>query len=204
MKLYWHPVSLMPWRVKIALAEKGLTTEDVVIDLPGGAARTPEFLALNPFGQTPVLEDGDLVISESTAILEYLDERFPDPPLMPKTAAGRALARQYMGWSTDTWPFAWKRWVAPHSIGVPAGPEALQRGKAELSAHLDALARPLSTDDWLAGDYSLADICYAPLVLMASRFGLAEAIAERPPVARWYDRLMARPAVREGMAMLLG
>lgn len=204
MKLYWHPVSLMPWRVKITLAEKGVSAEEVIVDLPGGGSRTPEFLALNPFGQTPVLEDDGLVIAESTAILEYLDERFPDPPLMPRTAAGRALARQYMGWSTDTWPFAWKRWVAPHAIGVAPGPEAAEQGKAELTAHLDALARPLSGADWLVGDYSLADICYAPLVLMAARFGLDGAIAERPPVARWFDRLTSRPAVREGMAMLLG
>lgn len=204
MKLYWHPVSLMPWRVKIALAEKGVAAEDVIIDLPGGASRAPEFLALNPFGQTPVLEDDGLIVAESTAILEYLDERFPEPPLMPKDAAGRAIARQYMGWSTDTWPFAWKRWVAPHSIGVAPGPETREQGKAELTAHLDVLARPLSRGDWLAGDYSLADICYAPLVLMASRFGLEEAIAARPPVAEWLDRLTSRPAVREGMAMLLG
>ncbi|MCF8505289.1 MAG: glutathione S-transferase N-terminal domain-containing protein [Caulobacter sp.] len=51
MKLYWHPVSLMPWRVRIALAEKGLAYEEVVIDLPGGGSHQPEFLALNPSGR---------------------------------------------------------------------------------------------------------------------------------------------------------
>lgn len=204
MKLYWHPVSLMPWRVRIALAEKGLSCEEEIVDLPGGASRQPAFLALNPFGQVPVLQDGGAVIAESTAILEYLEELVPEPRLMPAAPAARALVRQLMGWSTDTWPFSWKRWIAPQSIGIPPGPEVAARGRQELTAHLDVLAKRLAAADWLVDDYSLADICYAPLVVVAARAGLAEEIDARPAVAAWIDRLKARPAVREGMGMLLG
>lgn len=204
MKLYWHPVSLMPWRVRIALAEKDLPCEEEIIDLPGGAGRQPAFLALNPFGQVPVLEDEGTAIAESTAILEYLEELQPAPPLMPAAPAARAVVRQLMGWSTDIWPFSFKRWIAPHSLGVPPGAETAAQGRAELTAHLDVLDRRLAGADWLVGDYSLADICYAPLVVVAARAGLDTEIAARPAVAGWVERLAARPGVLAGMGMLLG
>jgi len=92
MKLYWHPFSIFPRRVRIALLEKGIAWDDVMIDLPGGAHRSADFRRLNPFAQVPVLQDGDLVISESVAILEYLEDRYPAPALMPAGAAGRARA----------------------------------------------------------------------------------------------------------------
>lgn len=119
MKLYWHPVSLMPWRVRIALAEKSLAYEEVIIDLPGGASHRPEFLVLNPFGQVPVLEDEGMTFAESTAILEYLEDKHPEPALMPPSAPARADVRQLMCWSNGPWMMSWKRgwrplhWVFP-------------------------------------------------------------------------------------------
>src|SRR5206468_12483122 len=83
MKLYWHPFSIIPRRVRIAFREKGIPCDEVEVDLPGGAPRGPEFRRVNPFAQVPVLEDGDLIVSESVAILEYLEERFPTPALLP-------------------------------------------------------------------------------------------------------------------------
>lgn len=200
MKLYWHPVSLMPWRVRIALAEKGLDYEETVIDLPGGASHQPDFLALNPFGQVPVVEDGGAAIAESTAILEYIEESHPYPALMPDSPAARADVRQLMCWSNGPWMMSWKRWVAPASLGFPDTPDMRAQGKAELEHHLGILAARLDTSPWLAGDYSLADICYAPLVLMADRMGLSGG----PSVSSWLDRLRARPAVQAAMGPILG
>jgi len=93
MKLWWHPFSVFPRRVRIAAREKGLACEEMVVDLPGGALKQPEFLRLNPFGQVPVLEDGGLVIAESVAILEYLEEVHPTPALLPREALDRARVR---------------------------------------------------------------------------------------------------------------
>src|SRR5262245_11717189 len=98
----------MPWRVRIALAEKRVDCELAQVDVPAAQQLSPDFLKLNPFGQIPVLEDEGVVVSESIAILEYLEERFPEPALMPADAVSRALARQWMGWSNDYWPSAWK------------------------------------------------------------------------------------------------
>lgn len=204
MKLYWHPVSLMPWRVRIALAEKALDCEEVVIDLPGGASHRPEFLALNPFGQVPVLEDDGKSFAESTAILEYIEETHPQPALMPALAAARADVRQLMCWSNGPWMTSWKRWAAPASMGFPDTPEIRAQGREELGQHVAVLADRLDRSPWLAGDYSLADICYAPLLLIADRAGLSAEVSASPSVAGWLDRLRERPAVQAAMGPFLG
>jgi glutathione S-transferase len=199
MRLYWHPFSIMPWRVRIAIREKGLDCEETEIDIPGGAQRSPAFLRLNPFGQLPVLEDGNLVISESIAILEYLEERYPQPPLMPRDSASRAAVRQLMLWGTDYWPPAWKQWMAPRMGQGDAAAPSVQEGRAELARHLDLLADRLEGHDWLVGAYSLADVCYAPLVLVLDRVGLGDLVTQRPAIAAWVTRLLERPAVRDAM-----
>lgn len=204
MKLYWHPVSVTPWRVRITLAEKGLACEDQVIDLPGGASRQPEFLALNPFAQVPVLEDDGRAFAESTAILEYLEETHPRPALMPASPAARADVRQLMCWSNGPWMTSWKRWAAPASMGFPDTAEIRAQGRKELGQHVTVLADRLDQSLWLAGDYSLADICYAPLLLIADRAGLSPEVSARQPLRAWLSRLRERPAVQAAMGPLLG
>jgi glutathione S-transferase len=199
MKLYWHPLSLIPWRVRIALHEKGATYEEVQVDVYSSPQRSPEFLRLNPFGQIPVLEDDGLVIAESLAILEYLEERYPVPALMPVDVGARAIARQWMCWSTDYWPTAWKKWIAPRIPGGTWTNESVSEGRREIAAHLDVLEARLTEREWLVERYSLADVCYAPLVLVLDRVDLAEEVSTRPAVSRWVDRLRQRPAVQATM-----
>jgi len=198
MKLYWHPFSVFPRRVRIALREKSIPHEEVVVDLPGGAHRAPEFLRLNPFGQMPVLEDGGLVVSESIAILEYLEERHPRPALLPADAASRASARQLMLWSGDYLAPAWKAWLAPRfSPDMPPDDPSVRDGRDRVAMHLDVLETRLGTASWLVGDYSLADVCYAPFVTTFTLIGLGDLLDTRPAVHAWVERLTARPAVRD-------
>jgi glutathione S-transferase len=199
VKLHWHPFSIIPWRIRIALREKGLSCEEEKVNVYSSSQRNAEFLRLNPFGQIPVLEDGDLVIAESIAILEYLEETHPHPPLMPTSPAARAIVRQFMCWSTDYWPPAWKKWMAPRLPGAVWTDESVAQGRKEIAAHLDVLESRLATRDWLVTGYSLADICYAPLVLVLDRVDLGDEIASRPRVARWVKRLRERPAVQATM-----
>ncbi|HEV7735590.1 MAG TPA: glutathione S-transferase family protein [Candidatus Binatia bacterium] len=198
MKLYWHPFSVFPRRVQIALREKGVPYDDALVDLPGGAHRAAAFRRLNPFGQVPVLEDGDLVLSESIAILEYLDERHPTPPLLAADPVRRALARQLMLWSGDYLAPAWKAWMALHFVpDTRADDPAVVQGRADVAAHLDVLAERLTGADWLVGDYSLADVCYAPFVTTFAMVGLGDLLDARPAVRAWVERLNTRPSIRD-------
>ena len=95
MKLYSYWRSSAAYRVRIALNLKGLEYELIPTHLirSGGEHRKPDYLALNPQGLVPVLEHDGVVLSQSLAIIEYLDEMFPNPPLLPAEAADRATVR---------------------------------------------------------------------------------------------------------------
>jgi maleylpyruvate isomerase len=86
---YWR--STTAYRVRIALAVKGVAYEQVTHDLRTGAQREAGYLALNPQGLVPALETGDAVLTQSPAILEWINETYPDPPLLPVDANGRAI-----------------------------------------------------------------------------------------------------------------
>ena len=90
MRLYGFWRSLATLRVRIAMNLKGLEREEVMVDLQAGVQHSPEYRAVNPQGVLPALIDGDgPPLFQSLAILEYLDERFPKPPLLPSDARGR-------------------------------------------------------------------------------------------------------------------
>ncbi len=93
MKLYTYFRSSAAFRVRIALNLKGLAYEAIPIELRPGAHRQPEYLARNPQGLIPALEDGGEVIGQSLAIIEYLEETHPAPALLPRSALDRARVR---------------------------------------------------------------------------------------------------------------
>ncbi|MGH6904232.1 MAG: maleylacetoacetate isomerase [Geminicoccaceae bacterium] len=93
MRLYQNWRSSAAYRVRLALNYKGLSYEQVAIDLRQGEQRTPEFLKINPQGLVPVLEDDGIVLTQSLPILNYLEERYPEPALLPKDLPGRATSR---------------------------------------------------------------------------------------------------------------
>ena len=197
MRLYWHPFSLFPRRVRITLHEKQVPYEDVIVDLPGGALRTPEFRRLNPFGQVPVLEDDGLVLYESLAILEYLEERHPTPALLPAGVGARATARQWMCAAGDYLIGPFHRWLAQFFTPEAAWDRADQaRAKDEIAGHLDVLEAALDGRDHLAGSFSLADVCYAPFACELETARLGALLTARPRVRAWIERLNARPSIR--------
>lgn len=89
---YWR--SSAAYRVRIALALKGLSWETMVVDLVRGDQRSPDFARLNPNARVPVLVEGDTVLTQSLAIIEYLDELHPEPPLLPRQPLERARVRE--------------------------------------------------------------------------------------------------------------
>jgi maleylpyruvate isomerase len=93
MRLYDYWRSSAAYRVRLALNYKGLAYEQVAVDLRQGAQRAPAFLEINPQGLVPVLEDDGARLTQSLPILNYLEERYPEPALLPKDLPGRASAR---------------------------------------------------------------------------------------------------------------
>lgn len=169
-------------RVRIVLAEKGVDYEALEIDLEH---RPSSLYARNPTGLVPVLEeDGGLVLPESRVIMEYLDERFPDPPLMPADAAERALVRLACE--------RFRQLAEPYYDLLRNRPGASRERLVGELARLDEL---LADAPYLAGaTYSLADVAYVPWILRAeARLGVE--IRSFPSLAAWLGRLEGRPAV---------
>ena len=121
---------------------------------------------------------------------------------MPNDLGARATVRKLMCWGTDYWPIAWKKWMAPRMPGQTVdswSDESVTSGRREIARHLDVLESQLAGQEWLVSDYSLADICYAPFVLVLDRVELGDEIAARPLVAGWVARLKNRKAVIDTM-----
>jgi stringent starvation protein A len=167
-------------RVRIVLAEKGVEYETVEIDLDDRPAWIYE---KNPLGKVPVLEEEAFVLAESAVINEYLDERYPEPPLWPADAAERALGRLLV--------FRFDELSRPYYAlrrGEADAEERLQRALAALDAQLEA-------QPFLSGrEYGLADIAYVPWILRA-RDHMGVDLEPFPALGDWVERLAARPAV---------
>jgi glutathione S-transferase len=167
-------------RVRIVLAEKDVEYEAIEIDLQDRPAWIYE---KNVTGRVPVIEEDAWVLPESAVIMEYLEERYPEPALLAADPADRALAR--------LWIFRHGDLTTPYY--------ALRRGKEEAREQLDAqLARldgALSLRPWLGGvDYGLADIAYVPWILRAQAM-LDVDLDAHPALGAWVARLLDRPAV---------
>lgn len=96
LKLYNSPASVCSIKARLGLTEIGLDYDSIQLDLAKGEQHTPEYLALNPNGVIPTLIDGDLVLGESSLIIEYLDRNYNDSKLMPKERVAEAKARQWL------------------------------------------------------------------------------------------------------------
>jgi glutathione S-transferase len=167
-------------RVRIVLAEKDLEYEPIEIDL---ADRPAWIYEKNSTGRVPVLEEDGWVLPESAVIMEFLEDRYPEPPLLAADAADRALAR--------LWIFRHDDFTKPYYALRRGEDGAATRFALELG-HLDAALAPRV---WLGGsEYGLADIAYVPWVLRA-RDMLGVSLEQFPAVAAWLERLVERPSI---------
>lgn len=186
-------MSIFARRVRIALLEKQIEATLVEVDMKNKAHRSPEFLAMNPYGRVPVLEDEGLVLSESTAILEYLEAKYPEAPLVPSDARGRGLCAMHMKLcdlqlGTETGPLIFPLRFLPRERWDEA---VMEKARQRISRHLDIVEMQLGDREWLVDDrYTLVEVCYTPLVEF---FGLA-GITAPPTVHRWIGRMLARPS----------
>jgi len=166
-------------RVRIVLAEKGIGYEPQEIDL---SDRPAWLYAKNPSGRVPVLEEGGgFLLPESVVIMEYLDERYPEPAMWPADPAERALGRL---------------WLERFDARLGHEYYALRRGEpSRLDERLRDLDEALDAQPFLSGpQYGLADAGYVPWILRA-RANLGVDLEPYPALSTWLERLMERPAV---------
>ena len=190
MKLYSGPLSMFGAKAEIALLEKGLAFDLVMVPFDMRTLyepKHPEVLRINPKRQVPVLVDDDLELFDSTQIFEYLETRKPDPALWPADLKARARARLLEHQSDEVY--------FPHIIRLMGDPKA--PGAHDGAARFyDAMERTLEGRTWLAGGYSFADIAFYMAQLFGERMG-APMTDAHPRLKAWRERMGERPAVRQ-------
>ena len=167
-------------RARIVLEEKDVEYEAIEVDLTDRPAWIYE---KNATGRVPVIEEDGWILPESAVIMEYLEERYPEPALLAADPAERALAR--------LWILRHDDFTAPY-YALRRGEEGAEERFDEQLAKLDAA---LSVRPWVGGaQYGLADIAYLPWVLRA-RDALDVSIDGHPALSDWLRRALERPAV---------
>jgi maleylacetoacetate isomerase len=200
MTLYDYFRSSAAYRVRIALNVKGVAPERVFVHLRRGAQRADDYLAVNPQGLVPALatDDGD-VLTQSLAIIEWLDETHPRPPLLPADAAGRARVRSLaQAIACDIHPLNNLR-VLNYLTGTFGATDAQKDGwyrywcDVGLEALETRLARERSTGAFChGGEPTLADVCLVPQLANARRVDLD--LAPYPTLLRIESACAALPA----------
>lgn len=193
MKLYVHPMSTFSRRVRMQLLEKSVDVEQITIDMAKREHKAEPYRALNPYGRVPTLVDDDLVLYESTAIMEYLESVYPEPPLLPKSARDRALAAMHiklcdLELSSHTRALFFPRRFMPRERWDLIAQDA---AIDTIAKHLAALDVQLEGKTYLVGGaYSLVEIAYTPFLELLPLLELT------PPtnVKRWIDLISQRPS----------
>jgi glutathione S-transferase len=192
--LYEHPLSPYAQKVKIALMEKVIPFETRLPNFFGG---DPEFAGANPRLEVPALIDGDVAVFDSTIILEYLEDRWPTPPLLPKSPADRARARMIEE-LCDTYYEAINWAIAEVQVFQRATGELadrlLERATAQTAGVNAWLDRQLDGRPYFGGTtFGWADLAVVPAVGAAARLGNAPQPGSA--LAAWLERVLARPSV---------
>ena len=196
MKLYTFPPSPNSLKVMAVIHQLEIDVEIVVVDLTKGESKTPEFMVINPNGKIPTLQDGELVIWESQAIMLYLAEKF-DSPLIPKDVGKRAEMHQWLSWHIAHFGdavsgVAWER-LAPHFFeGYQADQVALEKSLENLAVYAPILDQRIAKQDFVLGEKpSLADIALAAPLIHKNMAELP--LEDYPNILAWYDRVASLP-----------
>ncbi len=199
MLLYEHPLSSYAQKVKIALREKGLKFDVETPQGLGSGKSAGRFADSSPRMEVPALIDGDTRIFDSTIILEYLEDKWPTPPLLPRDPAARAEARMIEDvcdtlYEAINWGLGEIRWFK-RAEGEQADKMSAAAGRqtAEVQTWL---AGKLGAKPWFNGDvFGWADISVAPYLNRSFHYGLNT--PDRSSLAQWRERLRERPSVAE-------
>jgi RNA polymerase-associated protein len=189
MTLYSGPLDIYSHRVRIVLAEKGVSVDVINAE---ASDKLEDLYELNPYGTVPTLVDRELVLYDANIIMEYLDERFPHPPLMPVYPVARAKAR-LMIYRIDR---EWGDLVRKIEKGKP---DVAQAAAKELRNYLIKLLPVFSNSPYfLNEEFSLIDCCIAPILWRLGSWGI-QLPAEAKAIYRYAERVFARDSFQASL-----
>jgi len=206
MELFFSRMSGNSGRAVFALFEAGVPWRQHPLDTRAAQNRQADYLARNPMGKVPALQDGSFTLWESNAINWYVAEKHPESKLLPSSLEGRAAVQRWMFFQTGH--------ISPACLPVfrdtnarlqafwKYQPDAAAAAAArkELARFLPVLESALDGRDWLEGEFSLADIAYAPHFLLIAGGGFD--FSPYPQLTRWLERLFQRPAWKQTVQLL--
>jgi len=196
MLFYSDGASQHSHRVRIVLAEKGVTVDIVDVDIHD---KPEDLLDLNPYNSLPTLVDRDLVLYEPNIMMEYLDERFPHPPLFPVYPVARAQSRVWMHRIEKDWC------GLVDMLQAEAGTDKeLEAARQELKENIISIAPIFAEKPYFMSDeFTIVDCCVLPILWRLPEIGvkLPETKATKPLI-EYRDRLFQRDSVQESLSEL--
>ncbi|HTM96264.1 MAG TPA: glutathione S-transferase family protein [Croceibacterium sp.] len=196
MKLFGFPLSPFVRKAAVAATEKGIEFE---WEPSNPSAPTDEFARISPFRKIPALADGDFSIADSTAIVTYLEAKYPEPPLLPASPEARARAVWFEE-VVDTVlvpagaPIVLNRFLRPTIFGTEGDEGAALAAEEAILRPLDYLEGELRADGWLGETYAVGDIALASTIKTLSYAAWSVDTARHPKLAAWYGRVSERAA----------
>ncbi|KAK4423365.1 Glutathione S-transferase [Sesamum alatum] len=201
IKVHGQPLSSSVQRVVLCLAEKGLEYELVLVDFATGQHKKEPFISINPFGQIPGFEDGDLTLFESRAITKYISHAYADKgtPLIAEDPKKQAIIGVWLEVEALKFDAAGQKLsseiLIKPMLGMTTDEAAVEQFEGELVKVLDVYEARLAKSKYLAGDdYSLADLHHVPIISNLFTTKVKAVFEERPHVSAWCADILARPA----------
>jgi glutathione S-transferase len=197
MKLYWSPRT-RSFSALWMMEEAGQLYERVLTDISTGAQKKPEFLAVNPMGKVPALQDGDATLAEQSAICAYVAERHPEARLAPPIGDVRRAKYLY-------WLFFAPGCIEPAILQIATKLQIspVQAGWGEAKQVFDVLEHAVGRGPWLLGDqFTAADVMIGSNLLAVIR--MFNMVPTRPAFDRYLDACAARPAFQRASTIAAG
>jgi glutathione S-transferase len=189
MKLYFHPLSGHSHRARLFLSLIGADVEIIDVDLAAGAHKTPDFLALNPFGQLPVLEDNGTIIPDSNAILIYLAKKYADRSWLPDDAAGAAAVQRWLSVAAGEIAYGPCAARLVTIFGAKFNPDEVIARAHVILERIDA---QLGNRDWIAASHpTIADVALYSYIARAPEGNVDR--SKYKNVTAWLGRIEALP-----------
>lgn len=200
IKVYYAAPSVYGRKVLSVLEEKGLDYEIEKMSFKTQDHLKEEYLKINPNGEIPALDDNGFIVYESTAIIEYLEDEYPEPRLMPEDSEGRARVRMIEDYcDLHVYPLIQKIFV--DKVLHQKDPE--EETVKKLKEGFTRLAAYLGSQQYISGEFSLADCAVMPAVASAEALGLAEDVIDSQAFKKYAQKLKQHAGYKGANLMTL-